>query len=40
MAEPKVVHSTFVIERSFTKPATTVFAALSGTRQGAAVVYR
>jgi uncharacterized protein YndB with AHSA1/START domain len=29
MADPKVVHSTFVIERSFTKPAATVFAALS-----------
>ncbi len=29
MTEPKVVHSTFVIERSFTKPAASVFAALS-----------
>jgi len=29
MAEPKVVHSTFVVERSFPKPAETVFAALS-----------
>jgi uncharacterized protein YndB with AHSA1/START domain len=29
MAEPKVVHSTFVVERSFSKPVETVFAALS-----------
>jgi uncharacterized protein YndB with AHSA1/START domain len=29
MAEPKVVHSTFVVERSFPKPVETVFAALS-----------
>lgn len=29
MAEPKVVHSTFVVERSFPKPMETVFAALS-----------
>jgi uncharacterized protein YndB with AHSA1/START domain len=29
MADPKVVHSTFVIERSFPKPAAAVFAALS-----------
>src|ERR1700686_1459060 len=29
MAEPKVVHSTFVVERSIAKPVETVFAALS-----------
>lgn len=29
MAEPKVVHSTFVVDRSFSKPVATVFAALS-----------
>jgi uncharacterized protein YndB with AHSA1/START domain len=29
MAEPKVVHSTFVVERSFAKPVETVFTALS-----------
>jgi uncharacterized protein YndB with AHSA1/START domain len=29
MSESKVVHSTFVIERSFSKPAASVFAALS-----------
>jgi uncharacterized protein YndB with AHSA1/START domain len=29
MAEPKVIHSTFVLERKFSKPAATVFAALS-----------
>src|SRR5260370_16040225 len=29
MADPKVVHSTFVVERSFPKPVETVFAALS-----------
>jgi uncharacterized protein YndB with AHSA1/START domain len=29
MTEPKVVHSTFVVERSFSKPVETVFAALS-----------
>jgi uncharacterized protein YndB with AHSA1/START domain len=29
MADPKVVHSTFVVERSFSKPMETVFAALS-----------
>jgi uncharacterized protein YndB with AHSA1/START domain len=29
MAEPKVVHSTFALERSFAKPAAAVFAALS-----------
>jgi uncharacterized protein YndB with AHSA1/START domain len=29
MAEPKVVHSTFVVERSFAKPVEKVFAALS-----------
>ena len=29
MTEPKVVHSTFVVERSFSKPPETVFAALS-----------
>jgi uncharacterized protein YndB with AHSA1/START domain len=29
MAEPKVVHSTFVVERSFPRPVETVFAALS-----------
>lgn len=29
MAEPKVVHSTFVVERSFSKTVETVFAALS-----------
>jgi uncharacterized protein YndB with AHSA1/START domain len=29
MSEPKVVHSTFVVERSFPKPVETVFAALS-----------
>jgi hypothetical protein len=29
MAEPKVVHDTFVIERSFLKPPETVFAAFS-----------
>jgi uncharacterized protein YndB with AHSA1/START domain len=29
MAEPKVIHSTFVLERNFSKPAATVFAALS-----------
>lgn len=29
MSEPKVVHSTFVVERSFPKPVDTVYAALS-----------
>ncbi len=29
MTEPKVVHSTFVVERSFSKPVETVYAALS-----------
>lgn len=29
MAEPKVIHSTFVLDRKFSKPAATVFAALS-----------
>ena len=29
MADPKVIHSTFVLERKFSKPAPTVFAALS-----------
>jgi len=29
MSEPKVVHSTFVVERSFAKPVETVYAALS-----------
>ncbi len=29
MAEPKVVHSTFVVERSFPKPVETVFGALA-----------
>jgi uncharacterized protein YndB with AHSA1/START domain len=29
VAEPKVVHSTFVVERSFPKPVETVYAALS-----------
>src|SRR5258708_32539760 len=29
MAEPKVVHSTFVVERTFAKPVEAVFAALS-----------
>ncbi len=29
MTEPKVVHSTFVVERNFPKPVETVFAALS-----------
>jgi uncharacterized protein YndB with AHSA1/START domain len=29
MAEPKVVHSTFVVERSFSKPVEAVYAALS-----------
>jgi uncharacterized protein YndB with AHSA1/START domain len=29
MADPKVIHSTFVLERKFSKPAATVFAALS-----------
>jgi uncharacterized protein YndB with AHSA1/START domain len=29
MAQPKVIHSTFVIERSFSRPAPAVFAALS-----------
>jgi uncharacterized protein YndB with AHSA1/START domain len=29
MSEPKVVHSTFVVERSFPKPVEKVFAALS-----------
>jgi uncharacterized protein YndB with AHSA1/START domain len=29
MAEPKVVHSTFVVERSFSKPVERVYAALS-----------
>jgi len=29
MSEPKVVHSTFVVERSFPKPPETVFAAFS-----------
>ena len=29
MPDPKVIHSTFVLERKFSKPAATVFAALS-----------
>jgi uncharacterized protein YndB with AHSA1/START domain len=29
MADPKVIHSTFVLERNFSKPPATVFAALS-----------
>ena len=29
MPEPKVIHSTFVVERSFSKPVETVYAALS-----------
>ena len=31
--EPKVVHATFVVERSLSKPTATVFAALSDTRK-------